>query len=139
MSTAAAWDTLPIGHPVAPGRARGQRPTLVVIEGGAGRDSGDVGARPVWLRLPQWGRLAATLSVLAVVASLAVSLLFGGGAAASATLGSVEVRTGQTLSEIARAEMPGVPTAEAVARIQLANNLPSSSVTAGQVLVIPRY
>ena len=61
----------------------------------------------------------------------------GGAGAATGPLGSVEVRPGQTLSEIAGAELPGIPTAEAVATIQLANNLPSTHVTSGQVLVIP--
>lgn len=126
MSTAAAWDTLPVQSPAA-------RPQLVLIPGGAAGAS-----RPLAVRVPRWVRLAITLSVLA----LAIGMVLGvGGASGTATgsLGSVEVRAGQTLSEIARAEMPGVPTAEAVARIQLANNLPSSHVRAGQVLQIPRY
>jgi hypothetical protein len=75
--------------------------------------------------------------VLAVVVSVALGL--GGASATPGLLGSVEVRPGQTLSEIARAEMPGLPAAEAVARIQLENNLPSTHVTAGQVIVIPAY
>lgn len=126
MSTAAAWDTLPA-------RTAPTRPRLVVIEGAAGHGS----SRPAVLSLPRWVRLAFTLSVLAVVVSMALGL--GGASATPGPLGSVEVRSGQTLSEIARAEMPGLPAAEAVARIQLANNLPSTHVTAGQVIVIPAY
>lgn len=124
MSTAAAWDSLPARRPAA-------RPRLVVIEGGGSPDA----ARPAALALPRWARLAITLSLVAVV----VTMLFGVGGAGAATgpLGSVEVRAGQTLSEIAVAELPGIPPAEAVAKIQLANNLPSTHVTAGQVLVIP--
>ena len=129
MSTAAAWDTLPAYGPAA---APGRRPQLVVLEGGAVRS-----ARPVGRLVPRWLRLALTLSVVMVAATLLLGL--GGGAGQPAPLGSVEVRPGQTLSEIARAEMPGVVNAEAVARIQLANNLASSHVTAGQVLLIPGY
>jgi predicted Zn-dependent protease len=124
MSTAAAWETLPAGAPQG-------RPRLVVIEGGATA----VARRPAVLSIPRWVRLALTLSVAAVAVSMLLGL--GGAAAAPGTLGSVEVRPGQTLTHIAQAEMPGIPVAEAVARIQLANNLPSTHVTAGQVIAIP--
>jgi hypothetical protein len=128
MSTAASWQTHPLQAPA-------HRPRLVVIEGGAGREA-DGERRSGGLVAPRWVRLAVTLCVVAVL----VSMLLGGGAgAATGPLGSVEVRSGETLSQIAQAEMPGIPTAEAVVRIQLANNLPSSHVTAGQVLVIPAY
>ncbi|MCA1781819.1 MAG: LysM peptidoglycan-binding domain-containing protein [Dermatophilaceae bacterium] len=127
MSTAAAWDTLPVHTPAS-------RPRLVVIDGGAGRaDAAD--RRPAVLAVPRWVRLAVTLSVVAVLVTTLLGV--GGAGAATAPLGSVEVRSGQTLSQIAVAEMPGVPVAEAVAQIQLANNLPSTHVTAGQVIVIP--
>jgi len=129
MSTATAWDTLPLQAPA-------RRPRLVVIDGGAGR-AADAGRRPAVLAVPRWVRLALTLSVVAVLVSMLLGV--GGAGAATGPLGSVEVRSGQTLSQIARTEMPGVPTAEAVVRIQLANNLPSTHVTAGQVLVIPAY
>lgn len=129
MSTAAAWDTLPATTPVA-------RPRLVVIEGGAvAGEAGQVSRRTLVLSVPRWVRLAMTLSVVAVAVVTLLGL--GGGSVAPATVGSVEVRPGQTLSQIAQTEMPGVPSAEAVARIQLANNLPSTHVTAGQVIVIP--
>lgn len=126
MSTAAAWDTLPLQAPAS-------RPRLEVLEGGAGHEV----ERPVVLAVPRWVRLAVTLSVVAVL----VTMLLGGGGAGAATapLGSLEVRPGQTLSQIAVVEMPGIPAAEAVALIQLANNLPSTHVTAGQVIVIPAY
>ena len=124
MSTAAAWDTLPVQSPTS-------RPRLVVIDGGAAEEAG----RPAALVVPRWVRLALTLSVAAVLVTMLLGV--GGAGAASAPLGSVEVGSGQTLSEIAVAELPGVPVAEAVALIQLENNLPSSHVTAGQVLVIP--
>ena len=132
MSTAAAWGTVPVEAPL--GRP-GRRPELILIEGGAGRDV--PAARAAVLHVPRWVRLAMTLSVVAVAAVLLLGV--GGAAADPGPLGSVVVKPGQTLSEIARAEMPGVLNAEAVARIQLANNLSSSQITAGQIIVIPQY
>lgn len=131
MSTAAAWDTLPV---YSPAESPAGKPRLVVIEGGAAH--ADRATRPAALRVPRWLRLALTLSAVAVAAVLLLGI---GGAAEPAPLGTVQVRPGQTLSEIARAEMPGVLNAEAVAQLQLANNLATSHVTAGQVLVIPGY
>lgn len=145
MSTAAAWDSatawdgVSIDGVTVPGVPI-RRPRLVVIDGGRSESArGHRAARP--LTLPRPVRLAMTLSVVGVaVLGLAATLLLGiGGAASSPAIGAVEVRPGQTLSEIARAEMPGLATAEAVARIQLANNLPSTQVTAGQTIVIPGY
>lgn len=129
MSTAAAWDSLPTEFPSR--RPTAARPRLVVIEGGAE----SAASRPVVLWVPRWLRLALTLFVAAVLAIMVLGI--GGAGAAPGPVGSVEIRSGQTLSEIAVTQMPGVPVAEAVARIQLANNLPSTHVTAGQVVVIP--
>ena len=47
------------------------RPRLVVIEGAAGQGS----PRPAVLSLPRWLRLVFTLSVLAVVVSVALDLV----------------------------------------------------------------
>jgi LysM repeat protein len=47
------------------------------------------------------------------------------------------VQSGQTLSEIAATQLPDLPVAEAVAQIQLANDLASDQVHAGQTLRIP--
>ena len=49
------------------------------------------------------------------------------------------VEPGQTLSEIATTELAGLPTAEAVTRIQVANNLSTTHVHAGQTLTIPGH
>lgn len=133
MSTAAAWDALPL--PIPAGRSH-----LVVIEGGDEASASPRQGVAAWvLAVPRWMRLAVTLSVVAVAMSMALGVGAGGSGATAAPLGSVEVRAGQTLSEIARAEMPGIATVEAVARIQLANEMPSTQITAGQVLVIPAY
>ena len=132
MSTAAAWDAVPVREPL---QRPVRRPNLIVIDGGAGRSHGS--ARSAGLLLPRWVRLAMTLAVLAMAAVMLLGI--GGAAAEPGPLGSVVVQPGQTLSEIARAQMPGVLNAEAVAQLQLVNNLPSSQIRAGQVLVIPRY
>ena len=66
MSTAAAWDTLPVQSPTS-------RPRLVVIDGGAAEEAG----RPAALVVPRWVRLALTLSVAAVL----VTMLLGVGGA----------------------------------------------------------
>ena len=50
---------------------------------------------------------------------------------------STTVRSGQTLSEVAATQLPGLPVADAVARIQVANDLASDQVHAGQILLIP--
>ncbi len=60
-----------------------------------------------------------------------------GGASATAIDHATTVAEGQTLSHIAATELPSLPVGEAVAQIQLANNLSSAHVHAGQVLVIP--
>ena len=44
---------------------------------------------------------------------------------------------GQTLSEVAAEQLPDLPLAEGVARLQLANHLSSTQVHAGQTLLIP--
>ena len=48
-----------------------------------------------------------------------------------------DVQSGQTLSEVAAAQLPQLPLADAVARIQVANDLAGSDVHAGQTLLIP--
>ena len=47
------------------------------------------------------------------------------------------VSSGDTLSEIAARELPGLPIAEGVIEIQLANGLSTAQISAGQALVIP--
>ena len=50
---------------------------------------------------------------------------------------STTVQQGQTLSEVAAQQLPQLPIADAVARIQVANDLPTNQVHAGQALLIP--
>ncbi|KQU70477.1 hypothetical protein ASC58_01270 [Phycicoccus sp. Root101] len=108
------------------------RPQLVSVPTGE-----DVVIRPAApLRLTRAGRLAITVSVAVAAVVLAISLL-SGGASAAVIDHSTTVQTGQTLSEVAAAQLPQLPVTEAVARIQVANDLTGSDVHAGQTLLIP--
>lgn len=129
MSAAAAWEIAPV--PV-PADARPPRPRLVSVP------CGDAVERPrrAPLRLTRAGRLAITMTVLAAAVALAVTLL-SGGASATVIDHSTTVQPGQTLSEVAASQLPELRVADAVARIQLVNNLASDQVHAGQTLLIP--
>jgi predicted Zn-dependent protease len=78
-----------------------------------------------------------TLAAAAAVAALAVLLAASVDAAAPQIDHATTVLAGQTLSEVAAVQMPGLPIPDAVARIQLVNGLNSSQVHAGQSLLIP--
>jgi hypothetical protein len=88
------------------------------------------------LRLTRFGRLVVGLLIAAAVAVLGVGLA-GQLASASSAPRPVTVVSGDTLSEIAARELPGLPIADAVIEIQLANGLSSSQVHAGQTLLVP--
>jgi hypothetical protein len=128
MSAAVAWDVsfAPAGVP-----ARPTRPQLVSVP------CGDQASAPaVRFRLTRAGRLAITMAV--AVAVLAVALAtFSGGASATVIDHSTAVRPGQTLSQIAAEQLPQLSIADAVGRIEVANNLTSSDIHAGQTLLIP--
>ncbi len=132
MSAAAAWDlnTAPAGVP-----ARPSRPRLVLVP------TGDAVPAPAEgrVRLTRAGRLAITLTVVALLLAVGILTVVNTAGAASAPVAdhAVTVAEGQTLSEIASRELPGLPVSEAVAELQIANNLPSAHVHAGQVLVVP--
>lgn len=85
-------------------------------------------------RLTRRGRLAITLSTVAVASVASATMAFGGPAL---TPQQVTVEPGQTLGEIAAAELSGIPSAEAVTRLQVANGLTTNHVHAGQTLTIP--
>ena len=129
MSAAVAWDIAPapVRMPVRP-----VRPQLVSVPTGE-----DVVIRPAApLRLTRAGRLAVTMTVVVVGVVLAISLL-SGGASAAVIDHSTTVQAGQTLSEVAATQLPQLPINEAVAQIQIANDLAGSDVHAGQTLLIP--
>lgn len=124
--SAIAWE-----HPgsIAPAP---QRPRLVVIAGGG------EGAEPeAGLRLTARGRLV-LLVLAAVVLAGVLGLRATGGAGATEPAHTVTVDSGQTLSEIAAAELPDLSVDQGIVAIQVANRLSTARVSAGQQLVIPR-
>lgn len=99
------------------------------------------------LRLTRRGRLlrgaGLLLLILAVLASavlatgdLATAGVLGGGGDAPTRM--VTVRPGETLWLIAQRTAPGVDPRETVAEIMDLNALPTSTVPAGSVLLLPR-
>lgn len=87
------------------------------------------------LRITRRGRLAATTSVTLMVALVIASVMGLLGPAGATS--SVVVEPGMTLSQIAAEQLPDVPLSQAVTDIQRANSLSTTSIAAGQELVIP--
>lgn len=127
MSAALAWDVA-----VAPTSVPTRRPQLVSVPCGPDLRA----AKPVRLRPTRAARLAMTAASVLVVVTAAVAMV-SGGASATAIDHSTTVRAGETLSQIAVEQLPQLPVAEAVNRIEVANNLTSSGIHAGQTLLIP--
>lgn len=126
--SAIAWSPADTGHaPALP-----TRPHLVLIEGGAGSGPATTG-----LRLTGRGRLA-LLALLALAVAAVLVLTGTGGAGATQPERTVTVLPGQTLSEVAAAELPGLSISEGIVALQLANSLNTAQVSAGQQLVVPR-
>jgi hypothetical protein len=124
MSAAVAWELDP----------RPARPQLRLVPTGDA-----VAARPAApVRLTRRGRLAITLTVAAVIAVFAFLMAPGPSVPTTTIDHAATVAAGQTLSEIAATQLPKLAVSEAVAQIQLANNLNTSDVHAGQTLLIPR-
>ena len=92
---------------------------------GTGRSRADHPPRPA-------GPLVLALATAGV---LGVTGLSGAGAAEPLTV--VTVAPGQTLSEIAAAQLPDLSVSNGIVAIQVANELNSAQVSAGQHLVIP--
>ena len=139
--TQTGWDTPPGQAPGAP------RPRLHLVPTGREAQSAP-NAAP--LRISRFGRLLVTATVVVVAVVLASTLLgtflgstflgstfLGAGSATAGIDHTVTVTSGQTLSGIADTELPTLPIAEGVAQIQLANQLNTSEVHAGQQLAIP--
>jgi LysM repeat protein len=122
MSAAVAWDLS--------SRGQSARPQLRLVP--TGRD-----VRPAHLRLNRRGRLAVTLVVAAAVLALTVVVAAGSGAAEPVVQGTTTVTAGQTLSEVAAQQLPGLPVGDGVARLQLVNHLTSTQIHAGQILLLP--
>jgi len=130
MSAAVAWELAP-----TPGRmpSRTVRPELRLVL------PGERAMAPVRVatRINRRGRLLVTLTVLAAALSLGLMLATSVMASGPEIDHATTVSAGQTLSEVAAAQLPGLPVNEGVARIQLANGLNTSQVQAGQSLLIP--
>ena len=108
-----------------------RRPHLVVLPGGGQQVAATSG-----VRLTRRGRLALVALVVALAAVLGMVGLRGAGAAEPPR--TVTVEAGQTLSEVAAAELPSMSISEGILAIQLANAMSTAQVSAGQELVIPR-
>ncbi|GAA6527134.1 LysM peptidoglycan-binding domain-containing protein [Intrasporangium sp. DVR] len=93
-------------------------------------------AQPTY-RLTSRGRLVVAFLVALLLAGLALAVA-GQLASASGRPESITVEAGQTLSEIASRQLPHLPIAEGVVELQLANNLSTSHLHAGQTIVIPQ-
>ena len=130
MSAAVAWELAP-----TPGRMplRTTRPQLRLVLPGERA----VAPMRAALRLNRRGRLLITLTVLAAATTLGLMLATSVMASGPQIDHATTVSAGQTLSEVAAAQLPGLPINEGVARIQLANGLNTSQVHAGQSLLIP--
>lgn len=129
MSAAVAW-----GDTTAPARLPG-RPRLHLVPTGDA-----VSARaPRRLRFTRRGRLAMTITVAVLVAVAAFSAWSSLASAAPNGMPAhvVKVESGDTLSEIAAREMPGMRTDDAVLRLVAANHLQNDQVMTGQTLVVP--
>jgi hypothetical protein len=87
-------------------------------------------------RLTRRGRLLVALLVAVLVSALALAFA-SQLASAVGPPRSVTVEAGQTLSEIAARELPQLPIRDGIVELQLANNLSTSHVHAGQTLVVP--
>jgi hypothetical protein len=132
MSAAVAWDVTAVP---APAPLRPRRPHLVVVPTG-GQVRVPTSAAAGRLRLTRAGRLTLTLTALAVLVVVTLALL-PRPSTATVIDHSTTVRSGETLSEIASTQLPQLSIADAVARIQVVNNLTSADVHAGQALLIP--
>ena len=101
------------------------------------RSNGSVAQRPA-LRLTQRGRLVRTLFVFAV-AALLLSVAVARATTPDPLVAdhATTVRPGQTLSEIAQAELPHLRVDDAVARLRTLNGLAGPTLVAGQSLLIP--
>ncbi len=126
--SALEWGPTDLGYAGSPVP---RRPHLVVLPGGAGRPAPAAG-----VRITRRGRLALLALAVAIVA--VVGLLGMRGAGAVEPLPTVTVAPGQTLSEIALAELPQMNLSQAIVAIQIANQLSTAQIDAGQQLVIPR-
>lgn len=89
------------------------------------------------LRITRRGRLVITLIAFGVASLLALTMYARVTAPAPVPEHTTVIRSGQTLTEVARTQMPRLPVDVAVSRIRVANGLNSAAVVEGQALLIP--
>lgn len=122
-------------HDLEPVPARGRRGHLRLVPTGQvearGADHGGA------MTLTRRGRLAVTVAV-ATTLVVAALLAFGMFPATAVAGHTVTVQPGQTLSEIAVTQLPGMPMDRAIVQIQLANEMSTVHVQAGMELEIPQ-
>ena len=113
------------------------RPQLVLVP--TGSDAQGFGrmapAGPV--RITRRGRLTLALATVGLIAAAGFGASSAMASGSTSTTRTVTVLPGQTLSEIAASELPGVALGNAVVEIQVANALSTDQVHAGQTLTIP--
>jgi LysM repeat protein len=128
MSAAVDWELAP-----SPSRmpSRTARPQLRLV-------SPEERASVPVIGLTRRGRLLIVLMVAAAALTLTIVLTNPSISGAPPRIDhATTVSVGQTLSDVAAAQLPSLPISEAVARIQLANGLNTNQVHVGQSLLIP--
>ena len=130
MSAAVAWELAPTPCRMP---SRTVRPQLRLVLPG----ERVVAPVRVATRINRRGRLLVTLTVLAAATTLGLTVATSVMASGPQIHSVTTVSAGQTLSEVAATQLPGLPINEGVARIQLANGLNTSQLHAGQSLLIP--
>lgn len=124
----------PIAEPGS--KPQALRPRLVLVPTGSDAQGLGRTAPTGPVRLTRRGRLVLTLMAMGIVvtAGFGASTAFASPAAAPRT---ITVEAGQTLSEIAASQLPGMALGDAIVEIQVASSLSSDQVHAGQTLTIP--
>ncbi|WP_299517895.1 LysM peptidoglycan-binding domain-containing protein [uncultured Serinicoccus sp.] len=138
MSTAIAHDILSPLPGSGPAGVAPRRPTHLRLVGEDDRRPSRAARRRLRagrLHLTRRGRLAVTATTGLVLAAVIWSMVGLLGPAGAST--SVTVERGETLSQIASEQLPELPLSRAVTAIQRANSLSTTSIAAGQELVIP--
>ena len=136
--SALVWEATPDGYAVPAGPGRDAPPSrqrhLVLVPTGAG--AGDTAG----LRLTRRGRFVLAALLLGLAAVVGLVVLPGAGSSGSTTAPTriVTVLPGQTLSEIAARELPSLSAGQAMTAIRVANALNTTSISAGETLVIPQ-
>jgi hypothetical protein len=134
--SAVVWEGARSGYAAgAPGPVRVDgpgRPRLVLVPTGDAVRDPEGG-----LRLTRRGRMVLAGLFVALAVALGGFVLQSPSTPAPATH-TVTVRPGQSLSQIAATELPGLSPAQGMTAIRVANELNTTTITPGQSLVIPQ-